>query len=80
MSHFPSDIAYEFDPYELVVVLEPGIIDGGFGQRLSCILNKKVLLRGIDRNYRHLYDTDTILAELRITKDLLVEDIIAELD
>lgn len=80
VSHFPSDIAYEFDPYELVVVLEPGIIDGGFGQRLSCILNKKVLLRGIDRNYRHLYDTDTILAELRITKDLLVEDIIAELD
>ncbi|MDE6195091.1 MAG: 1-deoxy-D-xylulose-5-phosphate synthase [Muribaculaceae bacterium] len=80
LSHFPYDVSYEFDPYELVVVLEPGIAEGGYGQRLAAILDKKILLRGISKTYRHFYDIDRILAESRLTEDLLVEDIIAELD
>lgn len=79
ISHFPPDISYEFVPYELVVVLEPGIVEGGYGQRLASILDTKVLVRGIDKKYRHFYDLNKIFHQLRLTKELIIEDIIGYL-
>lgn len=64
--------------HELIVTLEDGIIDGGFGQKISAFFGAssvKTLCYGFQKKFLDRYKVDEILAQNRIRPDLIVDDI-----
>lgn len=69
--------------HELVVTLEDGSVDGGFGQRvaghLAADASTRVLVRGFAKAFYDRYDADELLREARLAPEQVCEDVLAQL-
>lgn len=68
--------------HELVVTLEDGIIDGGFGQKVASYYgptDMKVINRGLEKKFIDAYDANTVAADCRLNPDQIAADVIAAL-
>lgn len=64
--------------HSVVVTLEDGILDGGFGEKIARFYGNsdiKVLNYGLQKAFIDRYDVDEILKENRLQSDLMLEDI-----
>lgn len=64
--------------YRVVVTLEDGILDGGFGEKIARFYgdsNMKVLNYGFKKEFLDRYNAEDILKECRITPEQIVEDV-----
>ena len=65
--------------HEIVITLEDGILDGGFGEKISRFYGNsqiKVLNFGFKKQFLDRYNVDEILKENHLTADLISEDVI----
>lgn len=70
------------DNHKLVVTLEDGVLEGGYGQMVaSCLAdsNLKIQNYGVLKEFHDRYNADELLAENGITVENIVERIIKEL-
>ncbi|MCR5633958.1 MAG: 1-deoxy-D-xylulose-5-phosphate synthase [Lachnospiraceae bacterium] len=68
------------ESHKVIVTLEDGILDGGFGQRVASYLgskNVKVLNYGFERKFYDRVVVKDVLKERRITPEAVFEDICA---
>ncbi len=66
--------------HQLVVTLEDGSIDGGFGERIARFYgtsDMKVLNCGVKKALYDRYDVNALLKDNRLTNEQIVEDILA---
>ena len=66
------------DKHKLVITLEDGILDGGFGSNIASYYgdsNIKVKNYGLKKEFIDRYDVEEILKENRLTPNQIVEDI-----
>ncbi|MBP3244272.1 MAG: 1-deoxy-D-xylulose-5-phosphate synthase [Bacteroidaceae bacterium] len=64
--------------HKLVVTLEDGCKDGGFGERIAAYYgtsNMKVMVGGIKKNLYDRFDAQKLLADNRLLDEQIVEDI-----
>lgn len=67
------------DNHKIVITLEDGILDGGFGQKVAGYLAKfgiKVLNYGATKEFTDRIPLDELYEKYRLKKELIVEDII----
>ena len=65
--------------HKLVVTLEDGVIDGGFGEKISRFYgtsDTQVLNYGIKKEFTDRVALDVALKNNRLTKEQIVEDIL----
>lgn len=70
------------DNHKLVVTLEDGVLEGGYGQMVASCLgdsNLKIQNYGVSKEFHDRYNADELLAENGITVENIVERIIKEL-
>ena len=70
-----SDLA---KTHKLVITLEDGILDGGFGQKVASTLGtSNVLVKnyGLERKFYDRYNPEELLKELHMTEDQILEEI-----
>ncbi len=68
--------------HRIVVTLEDGVLDGGFGQKIASFYGAhdiKVLNYGLKKEFLDRYDLDEVLTRNRLKPELIADDIIAEL-
>lgn len=66
--------------HQLVVTLEDGSKDGGFGERIASYYgpsSMKVLVGGIKKGFYDRYDVNQLLSDNRLLDEQIVEDIIS---
>ena len=64
--------------HEVVVTLEDGILDGGFGEKIARFYgdsDMKVLNFGLKKEFLDRYDVAEVLKENHLTKEQIVEDV-----
>lgn len=64
--------------YELVITLEDGILEGGFGEKIASYYGPveiKVKNYGIKKDFYDRYDVGKLLKENHLTKEQIIEDI-----
>lgn len=64
--------------HKVIITLEDGILDGGFGQKIaSCLGTANVIIRnyGLDRKFYDRYDPNALLKELEMTNEQIVQAI-----
>lgn len=64
--------------HDIIVTLEDGILDGGFGQKVAAFYgqyNVCVMTYGLKKAFYDNYDVDKVLTENRLKPDMIVEDI-----
>lgn len=64
--------------HELVITLEDGILDGGFGEKISRFYGAsdvKTRNYGIKKEFLDRYDVDTVMKDNHLTSEQIVEDI-----
>ena len=64
--------------HELVITLEDGILDGGFGEKISRFYGAsdvKTRNYGIKKEFLDRYDVDTVMKDNHLTPEQIVEDI-----
>lgn len=64
--------------HEIVLTLEDGILDGGFGEKIARFYGAcgmKVLNYGLKKEFLDRYDVDEVLRENRLTAEQITEDI-----
>ena len=64
--------------HKLVVTLEDGCVEGGFGSKVCQFYGlspMKVLVRGLLKKFVDRYDVDKLLLEYRLTPGQLAQDI-----
>ena len=64
--------------HDIVVTLEDGILDGGFGEKIASFYgasDMKVLNFGIKKEFLDRYDVKEVLKDNHLTKEQIVEDI-----
>ena len=64
--------------HKLVITLEDGILDGGFGSSIASYYGEadmKVKNYGLKKKFIDRYDVNDILKENRLTPEQIVEDI-----
>lgn len=64
--------------HKIILTLEDGILDGGFGQKIASFLgceNIKVLNYGLKKEFIDRYSADEVLQQCRITPELVLEDV-----
>jgi len=65
--------------HSLVITLEDGIIEGGYGQKVASYYgptNMKVKNYGLKKKFYDRYDPYELLLENRLDANLIVEDIL----
>ena len=65
--------------HSVIVSLEDGSLEGGFGQRVAGFYgnsNLKVLLYGANKEFNNCVPMDVLLTRYRLKKELIIEDII----
>ena len=65
--------------HSVVVTLEDGILDGGFGEKIARFYGNsdmKVLNYGLKKEFLDRYDIGKLLRENRLKADLIVEDLL----
>ena len=68
--------------HNLVVTLEDGCKDGGFGERIASYYgtsDMKVLVCGVKKGLYDRYDVEQLLSDNRLLDEQIVEDIISNL-
>ena len=68
--------------HELVVTLEDGVLDGGFGEKIARFYSAdkmKVLNFGLSKNFYDRYDYEALAKENHLTAAQIAEDILANL-
>ena len=71
------------DDHQLVVTLEDGCKDGGFGERIASYYGTsqmKVLVGGIKKGLYDRYDVHELLANNRLLDEQIVEDVLGIVD
>ena len=66
------------EKHSLIVTLEDGILDGGFGQKFDAYYSTsdvKVKNYGLEKKFYDRYDPAKLLEELRMTNEAMVDDI-----
>ena len=66
--------------HDVIVTLEDGILDGGFGEKISRFYgktDKKVLNFGLKKNFLDRYDVNQVLKENHLTVEQIMEDVSA---
>ena len=64
--------------HELVITLEDGILDGGYGEKIASFYGTsdiKVRNYGIKKSFYDRYNVDDLLKENRLTKEQILEDV-----
>lgn len=64
--------------HDLVITLENGVLDGGFGQKIASFYGDskiKVKSYGLEKTFYDRNDPEELLDELRIRKEMILEDI-----
>ena len=64
--------------HNLVITLEDGILDGGFGQKIASYYgntNIKVQNYGLKKEFYDRYNVEELLKENHLTKEQILEDI-----
>ena len=64
--------------HDLVITLEDGILDGGFGEKISRFYgasDMKTRNYGIKKEFLDRYDVDTVMKDNHLTPEQIVEDI-----
>ena len=62
----------------MVVTLEDGILDGGFGEKIARFYGSsdvKVLNFGLKKEFLDRYDVQEVLTENRLTAEQIAEDV-----
>lgn len=65
--------------HKLVITLEDGILDGGFGEKIASYYGSSDMLvknYGIKKAFYDRYDVNSLLKENRLTKEQITEDIL----
>ena len=68
--------------HDVVVTLEDGILDGGFGEKIARFYgnsNVKVLNFGLKKEFLDRYNVEDVLKANHLTKDQIVADILSTL-
>ena len=68
--------------HQLVVTLEDGCKDGGFGERIASYYgtsNMKVMVGGIKKGLYDRFDVHELLSDNRLLDDQIVEDIMKKI-
>lgn len=68
------------EDHDIVITLEDGILDGGFGQKISAFYGNsdiRVLNYGFKKEFTDCYLVDEILRKNRLQPEMIVEDIIS---
>ncbi len=66
------------DSHDLVVTIEDGILDGGFGQKIASFYGStsvKVLNYGLNKEFYDRRNSDEVLKECRMTANQIIDDI-----
>ncbi len=66
------------EKHSLVITIEDGILDGGFGQKIASFYGKdsiKVINYGINKSFYDRYDVSKLLKDNKLTKEQIVSDI-----
>lgn len=66
------------EKHSLIVILEDGILDGGFGQKIDAYYSTsdvKVKNYGLEKKFYDRYDPAKLLEELGMTNEAMVDDI-----
>lgn len=64
--------------HDIVITLEDGIRDGGFGEKIACFYGDsemKVLNYGLKKEFLDRYDAAEVLKDNRLTKEQITEDV-----
>lgn len=79
ISGIDEKLLYELlEEHKLVITLEDGVIDGGFGEKISRFYgdkNIKVLNFGADKEFTNGVSKDELYERYHLTEELIVEDI-----
>ena len=65
--------------HDLVVTLEDGVLDGGFGEKIARFYGNsdmKVLNYGLKKEFLDRYNIGKVLTKNRLKADLIVEDLL----
>lgn len=68
------------DNHNLVVTLEDGVLDGGFGEKIARYYGTtsvRTLCKGASKAFADRYDYDEFLSANRLKAEQIVEDILA---
>lgn len=68
------------DTHEVVITLEDGMLDGGFGQKISSFYGKsdiKVINYGLKKEFLDRYDVNEVLTANHLTPEQIAEDVAA---
>ena len=66
--------------HDVVITIEDGILDGGFGEKISRFYgptDMKVINYGLKKEFLDRYDVNEVLRENHLTKEQIVEDVMA---
>ena len=66
--------------HDVVITIEDGILDGGFGEKISRVYgptDMKVINYGLKKEFLDRYDVNEVLRENHLTKEEIVEDVMA---
>lgn len=66
--------------HDVVITIEDGILDGGFGEKISRFYgptDMKVINYGLKKEFLDRYDVNEVLKENHLTKEQIVEDVMA---
>ena len=66
------------EDHKVIVTLEDGILDGGFGQKIAAHYSTsevKVKNYGLEKKFYDRYDPAELLQELGITNEAMIKDI-----
>lgn len=66
------------EKHQLVVTLEDGVLDGGWGQKIACYYgpeSMRVLNYGLKKEFLDRYNVQSVMKENRLRVDLILEDI-----
>ena len=66
--------------HEVVVTLEDGVLDGGFGEKIARWYgptSMRVVCRGVRKEFADRYDARELLRANRLTEEQIAEDVMA---
>ena len=64
--------------HEIVITLEDGILDGGFGQKIASFYGRsevKVFNYGLKKEFLDQYDVKKVMEENHLRTDLIISDL-----
>lgn len=64
--------------HRLIITLEDGILDGGFGQKVAGFFGKynvRVINYGLEKGFYDNYDVESVMRKNRLNPELIIEDV-----